>query len=172
MPFTPFHFGLGLGLGLPLRRHIHAPTFILANAIIDVEPFLVLILELRYPLHGYLHTFLLAIPMGFAFGYVMLLLEKLLRQFYKALLLEEANGLKMKSFIITGGLGTGLHVLLDAPLYPDIKPLYPIKLNPLYNPDLIFEIYALCTLVGSLGALYYIALLGITMYRKLKTHSI
>jgi len=51
MPFTPFHLGPALGLGLPLRRYVYVPTFILANVIVDVEPFLVLFLGLRYPLH-------------------------------------------------------------------------------------------------------------------------
>ncbi len=64
MPFTPFHFGPTLGFGLSLRGYLHAPTFIIANVIVDVEPFLVLFLGLRYPLHGYLHTFLLALVTG------------------------------------------------------------------------------------------------------------
>jgi len=40
-----------------------------------------------------------------------------------------------RSFIVAGALGTGLHVLLDAPLYDDIKPLYPIATNPFYTPS-------------------------------------
>lgn len=43
MPFTLYHLGPSLGLGLPLRKYVHAPTFILANVIVDVEPFLVLV---------------------------------------------------------------------------------------------------------------------------------
>jgi len=48
MPFTPFHLGPALTIGLPLRRFIHAPTFIVANVIVDVEPFLVMVLGLNY----------------------------------------------------------------------------------------------------------------------------
>jgi len=158
MPFTPFHLGPGLGLGLPLRKHLHAPTFILANVIVDVEPLLVFLFGLRYPLHGYLHTFLLALPMGLAFGCVMHLLERFLNPLYKMFLLEADDNLSLRPFIIAGVFGRGLHILLDAPLYDDIKPLYPIATNPFYNPSLTPEIYSLCVWMGALGITYYLIL--------------
>jgi len=90
----------------------------------------VFFLGLRYPLHGYLHTFLLAIPVSFALSYAMFLLEGSFQPLYKISLLEICNTLSLKSFVGAGGLGTGLHVLLDIPLYADITPLYPITTNP------------------------------------------
>ena len=88
MPFTPFHLGPALGFGLPLRRYIHLPTFIVANVVIDLEPFFVIVLGLmgKYPLHGYLHTFILTFPLGTALGYVMFLLEGFFQPIYKTLL--------------------------------------------------------------------------------------
>lgn len=59
MPFTPFHLGPAIFFGMLLRRNMHMPTFIVANVILDVEPLLVLILGLKYPLHGYFHTFII-----------------------------------------------------------------------------------------------------------------
>lgn len=100
MPFTPFHFGPGLGLGLPLRKYLHAPTFILANIIVDIEPFLVLSLGLRYPLHGGLHTFLLATPLGLIFGYIMFLLERFLHPLYKIFLPETSNSLSLNLLLL------------------------------------------------------------------------
>jgi hypothetical protein len=97
----------------------------LASVIVDVEPFLVLFLGLRYPLHGYLHTFILAISVGLVLGYTMFLLGKFLQPFYKVFLLEAGNSLSLRSFVVAGGLGTGLHVLLDTPLYNDITPFLP-----------------------------------------------
>jgi hypothetical protein len=167
MPFTPFHLGPGLGLGLPLRKYLHVPTFLLANVIVDVEPFLVLFLGLRYPLHGYLHIFLLAIPLGIVLGYVMFLLEKFLQPLYKILLLETTNSLNLKSFVVAGFLGTGLHVMLDTPLYSDIAPFYPITTNPFYNPAFTLEIYSLCVWMGAFGIIYYLGLLGLLIHRKL-----
>ena len=63
MPFTMFHLGPALAIGLPLRN-VHVPTFIVANVILDVEPLLVIFFGLNYPLHGYMHTLLLAFMVG------------------------------------------------------------------------------------------------------------
>jgi hypothetical protein len=167
MPFTPFHFGPGLALGLPLRKYIHAPTFILANVMVDVEPFLVLLFGLRYPLHGYLHTFLLAFLMGLVFGCVMFLLERIFQPVYKLFLLESTDNLNIKSFIVAGVSGAMLHVLLDSPLYTDIQPFFPLATNPLFNPDLFTEIYSICVWMGIFGVLYYVGLLVFLTYKKL-----
>ncbi|MEM3627184.1 MAG: hydrolase [Candidatus Bathyarchaeia archaeon] len=138
-----------------------------ANVIVDVEPFLVLFLGLRYPLHGYFHTFLLTTLIGSAFGYVMFLLERFPRPLYKVLLFEKDESLSLRSFVVAGFLGTTLHVLLDAPLYEDIMPFYPITVNPFYNPSPTAEIYRLCVWTGAFGILYYLGLLGLTIHRKL-----
>jgi hypothetical protein len=149
-----------------MREYFHAPTFLLASVIVDVEPLLVLFLGLSYPLHGYLHTFLLAIPVGLVLGYTMFLLEKFLQPLWKILLLETGNSLSLKSLIVAGGLGTGLHVLLDTPLYTDITPFYPITTNPFYNPSVTQEIYGICVWMGAFGIIYYLGLLGLSIYRK------
>jgi len=167
MPFTPFHLGPGLGVSLLLRRYIHVPTFLLASVIVDIEPFLVLFLGLRYPLHGFLHSFLLAVPAGLILGYVMFLLERFLQPFYRIFLLEADKNLSLKSFLLAGSLGTGLHILLDSPLYNDITPFYPITTNPLYNPSLTPEIYSFCVWMGTFGIICYIGLLIFSIRRKL-----
>ena len=158
MPFTPFHLGPALGLGLPLRKEIHVPTFIVANVIVDVEPFLVLVLGLRYPLHGYLHSFLLAFVVGLVLGYTMFLLERVFHPIYKILLLEPIDIVNLKSFVIAGVSGTMLHILFDSPLYGDIRPFFPLTINPLHNPNLSLVIYRFCMFMGIVGFLYYIAL--------------
>ena len=58
MPFTPYHLGPGLFVGLLFLSFIDFPTFLIASVIVDVEPFLVLTLNLNYPLHGFFHSFL------------------------------------------------------------------------------------------------------------------
>lgn len=166
MPFTPYHLGPALGLGLPLRKYMHLPTFILANVIVDVEPFLVFVYGLRYPLHGYLHTFFLAFFVGLAIGYTMFLLERLLHPIYKVFLLEPDDRLRLRSFMVAGVLGTMLHVLLDSPLYDDIHPFYPLTINPLYNPTLSAEVYGICVWMGIFGIIYYAGLLIFLAYKK------
>jgi membrane-bound metal-dependent hydrolase YbcI (DUF457 family) len=166
LPFTLFHLGPALGFGLPLRKYMHAPTFMLASVIVDVEPFLVLFYGLRYPLHGYLHTFFLSFFAGLAVGYLMFLLERFLHPIYKAFLLESDGKLNLKSFMLAGALGTTFHVLLDAPLYSDIRPFYPLTINPLYNPALSLEVYSFCVWIGILGIIFYGALLVFSAYKK------
>ncbi|MEM1589495.1 MAG: hydrolase [Candidatus Bathyarchaeia archaeon] len=168
MPFTPFHLGPGLGLGLALRKYLHAPTFILANVIVDIEPFLALLFGLNYPLHGHLHTFLLASFIGLSFSYVMYFLERFLHPIYKIFLLETSSSRSLKSFVVVGVLGCWLHVILDAPLYGDIKPLYPITANPFYNPELTPTIYSLCVCLGAFGMIYYLGLVGVAAYKTVK----
>ncbi len=166
MPLTPFHLGPALGLGLPLRRRLHLPSLILASVILDLEPLLVLFFGLRYPLHGYLHTFLFAVPAGLFLGYVMFLLEGHLKPLYKIFLLEVGGVSSLISFLFAGILGVGLHVLLDSPLYADIRPFYPMTANPLHNPYITSWIYILCVLMGAFGVVYYLALLGPSIHRE------
>lgn len=155
MPFTPFHLGPALCLGIPLRRFIHAPTFILANVALDVEPLLVMVLGLNYPLHGYFHTFLAAIGIGAILGLTMLFLERPLQPFYRTLLLETETPPKRLQFAAGGILGTVLHVMFDAPLYADIRPFYPLTANPLFGAVSSLEVYLLCFWMGILGAAFY-----------------
>ena len=167
MPFTPFHLGPALCLGLPFRKYIHTPTFILANVIVDVEPFLVLILGLypSYRLHGYAHTFVAAFVVGPALGYIMFLFERTFHPLYKTLLLQQERMRTLKPFIVAGISGIFLHVLLDSPLYSDIQPFFPSKATPLYNPDLSIEVYSLCVWLGILGIALYAGLSIFLIYR-------
>jgi len=49
MPFTAYHLGPGLFVGLLFLGFIDFPTFIVANVIVDGDPFLVLTLSMNYP---------------------------------------------------------------------------------------------------------------------------
>lgn len=170
MPFTPFHLGPGLGIGLPLRKYVHATTFIVANVILDVEPFLVLYLGLDYPLHGYLHSLLSALLVGLILGYSTFKLERFIQPFYRKILLEPNSSLSMKSFLAAGVLGTVFHVLLDSPLYADIRPFYPLSTNPFYSPSFSASlgIAVLCIWMGIFGIIYYSALMMLSAHRRSK----
>ncbi|RLE78897.1 MAG: hydrolase [Thermoprotei archaeon] len=145
MPFTPFHIGPALLVGIPLERKMHLPTFIVANVILDLEPFLVLACGLNYPLHGYAHTLLGAFLIGVALALAS-------RTFFQVLF---GGPRDFRSYVSAGVTGTFMHVLLDSPLYSDIKPFYPLQINPLYNPQLVSPIYKFCA---------YSFLTGLAMY--------
>jgi len=168
MPFTPLHLGPALAIGLPLRGYIHAPTFIVANVILDVEPLMVMFSGSSYPLHGYLHTLLLAAAVGLLLGFAMFKLERHTRPAFNALLLETGNTLSAKSFVLAGVSGAMLHVLLDAPLYADIRPFFPLAANPLLSPSVLGGIWvsALCVWMGIFGGVFYAAMVVVHAYKR------
>ncbi len=155
MPFTPFHLGPAPAIGLPLRRHIHVPTFIIAYIIVDLEPFITLVFDLNYPLHSYLHTIMGTFAIGLVLSYLMYVLEGIFSPLWRRLFLESEPCYNLRAFAVAGVSGAILHVLMDSLLYSDINPLYPIPINPLYNPGLTIIIYDACIFLGTLGLLYY-----------------
>jgi len=160
MSFTPLHLGPALTLGIPTRKWINLPTFLIANIIIDMEPFLVLTIGIRgYPLHGIFHTYLSAIIMGCILGYILYLLRKPLNPLWRIFRLENKPQNRIINYLLGGILGISLHILLDSPLYTDIKPFYPININPLYNPSLAASIYTLSIILGITGIISYILMI-------------
>ena len=153
MPFTPFHFGPAL-LFAALFGYLDFLTFMIANVIVDFEPFLVLSLglDLRYdyPLHGFFHTFIGGSLIGLALAEVM-------TRFYNHL----GKEVNIKKLRITALSGVWLHIVLDSFLYMDIKPFFPLSWNPFYGAFSTLEVYGFC--VGAF-------LLGVPLYllRKIK----
>lgn len=142
MPFTPFHLGPALLIAIILEKRIPLLTFIVANVILDIEPLLVIIYDMRYPLHGYAHTLIGATLIGLTFGYFSKILSK--------------KSTETKRYLIAGALGTNIHVVLDSPLYKDIKPLYPWKYNPIYYPHITSTIYNICLLAFILTLILFL----------------
>lgn len=154
MPFTPFHFGVHACVAFPLNKKLDIPVFILANVAIDIEPLLVITLNLFYPLHGYAHTFIGAILLGTLWGLIAFKCKYSLRRLMKFLKLPYETTLK--KCIISGVLGALLHVLFDAPLYAEIKPFYPLSINPFYGLISNSSMYKLCTLLFVPALIFYV----------------
>lgn len=160
MPFTPFHLGPGLLFGLLLLSYVDFPTFLLANVIVDIEPFLVLSLNLNYPLHGFLHSFLGGTIISFLFAIVM----NRIRHIFSPLMsyFKLAQTPSFKSILSASLSGVYLHIILDSFLYSDIRPFYPFHFNPLLRNGMSigFKIYGFCILsfIGA-GAIYAIRLI-------------
>ena len=156
MPFTPFHLGPALLLGLVLSNHIDLATFLVANILVDLEPLLVLSLRIDLPLHGLSHAFLggtaIAIPLALIMMRARGPLEPLIS------ILNLGQRWNRRSVLAAALSGVYLHILLDAPLYMDIRPFYPLSANPFYREGLSlgFQIYALCVVSGLVGVTLYI----------------
>ena len=155
MPFTPFHLGPGLLFGLLLLSYIDFPTFLVASVIVDIEPFLVLTLDLNYPLHGFLHSFLGGTLLAFIIAAAMSKVRSALSPLMSFLKLEKK--LSFKSILSASLFSVYLHILLDSPLYSDIRPFFPFDFNPLLSLSMFigFDIYRLCTLSFIGGGIVY-----------------
>jgi membrane-bound metal-dependent hydrolase YbcI (DUF457 family) len=155
MPFTPYHLGPGLLFGLLLFGYVDLPTFLVASVVIDIEPFSALSLSLNYPVHGYLHTFLGGTIVAFLLALAMSRIRGTVSPLMSFLKLEQKTS--FKSIVLASVLGIYFHILLDSPLYSDIRPFYPIEFNPLlgHGMSVGFEIYAFCVLSFLGGAIVY-----------------
>jgi hypothetical protein len=145
MPFTPFHFGAHLCVAMPFRRKLDIPAFLLANIIVDIEPLIVMIFNLKYPLHGYAHTFAAGIILSPTLGMVVYLLRKPLNNMMGILRMSYIPS--VRGSIISAFLGHCLHILFDAPIYHDIRPCYPLNSNPLYGVISTMNMYLICSVL-------------------------
>jgi len=165
MPFTPYHLGPGLFVGLLFLGFIDFPTFLVASVIVDVEPFLVLVFNLDYPLHGLFHSFLggtlVALPLAMVMHQIREKLSPLL-SFFK---LEQK--VSFKSILVAALSGIYIHILLDSRIYTDIQPFYPSTYNPLLTTGIFagLDSYIYCIWSFYGAAIIYIIRL-ILIWRK------
>ena len=131
MPFTPFHFGPNACIALAANKYIDIIAFIFASVMIDIEPLLVIIFNLNYPLHGLAHSFLGATLIGLLWGFIVFRYRNVSAHFMKKIKFPYVTNLGKA--ILSGILGGWFHVLLDAPIYADIRPFYPVSRNPFYG---------------------------------------
>ncbi len=131
MPLTPFHLGPALLIGLILLRYLDFPTFLIANIIVDIEPILVLFFRLDYPLHGFFHSFLGGSIAAFLLAVVMSKIRKPISPLISFFKIEQE--ISFKKILAASLIGVFLHILLDSPIYTDIRPLFPLEINPFYR---------------------------------------
>lgn len=154
MPFTPFHFGAHACVALPLSKRINFLTFVLANIIIDIEPLLVMLFNLDYPLHGYAHTFIGAALIGALWGLAAHKSKGALKKFSQ--LLKLPSDFTKRQYVFSGVSGTLLHVVFDAPIYSDIRPFFPLKINPLFGLISAPSMYKICAFLFLPAVILYI----------------
>jgi membrane-bound metal-dependent hydrolase YbcI (DUF457 family) len=142
MPLTPYHFGPHACVALPLGRRLDLPVFIAANVMVDVEPLLVMTFRLKYPLHGYAHTFLVGALVGVALATMAFPLRGIIGKAMRLVRLPyEPTYLKMA---LSGVLGVWLHVVFDSFLYRDIRPFFPSSANPFLGLIKWGALYRIC----------------------------
>ncbi|MHA1975058.1 MAG: DUF4184 family protein [Candidatus Hodarchaeales archaeon] len=144
MPFTPFHIGIALILFAVFP--FMDPTALLIGSIApDIEGFLAIFIfpDLDLPLHGPLHSFLGAVTLGLIIAPISHIINY---YFVKRLNLENKYQLSRKFTFISSQTGTFSHILLDAPLYPEMNLFYPLKGNVLFQIVPYSFPYLICAL--------------------------
>ena len=153
MPLTPFHLGPALFFGLLFFGFIDLPAFLVANVIVDFEPFLVLLLGIDYPLHGFFHTFLGGSIVAAILSLIMVGWgDKLqgIMGFFRLRQKSSPRNIWAASF-----LGVYLHIILDSVLYTDIKPFFPFEINFFYINSMFVNVYGFCVILSILGVVLY-----------------
>lgn len=162
MPFTPFHFGPAACISLPLKRWLDTPAFLLVNVAIDIEPLLVMVFSLNYPVHGYAHTLIGATIIGLLCGWLLYARRSYITRIMNALRLDYQPTLKQA--LMSGVLGGWFHIYLDSQLYPEIKPFFPLTYNPFLGVIDDMRMYNFC-------AICFIPALAIYLYRARQFNS-
>ena len=162
MPFTPYHFGAHACTSLPFCKRLDVFTFLLANVVIDIEPLLVMILGLDYPLHGYFHTFLGGGFVGFIWALTVFVFRNRVARIMKVAHIPYNPQLKI--VIISGIFGAWLHVLFDSPLYYDMRPFFPVNSNPFLGMVSAQDMYTMCTYLFIPAILIYLVV--VFSYKK------
>jgi len=154
MPFTLYHLGPAILVGLILFPLLDLPTFVVANIIIDLEPLLVLLLGLRFPLHGPLHSLTLGALAAAGLTLVMPGLSNLVKPFLRSLRLHHTS--RFNRVLASSLLGVWLHIVLDALIYPEVRLLYPIRGNQLLGLASPGAVYVFCSAALPLALLVHL----------------
>ncbi|PKP52050.1 MAG: hydrolase [Candidatus Altiarchaeales archaeon HGW-Altiarchaeales-3] len=154
MPFTPFHLGAGLLIGMIFFRRINIPAILLASVIVDFRAIYCLFIG-HCPMHGFFHTFAGASILGLWVIALIYFSRAWLFKISKLFKIEQNYSLHS---IVCGALiGVWVHILLDAFLYPEIHPFWPVEgntrlLGVMSSP----MVYGLCTAGFLIGGLLYV----------------
>jgi len=151
MPFTPFHLGPALLLGVLLFYWVDLPTLLAASVLVDVRAVAVVYGPLSGPTHGILTTFVGGTFLALLLGGFVLALPQAVQQFPSRFRL--ARTAQPAPVFLGALLGVASHVVLDAMLYADVQPFWPLVTNPfLLEPSVaVGAVYGGCVVAGAVG---------------------
>ncbi|NVM18364.1 MAG: hypothetical protein HWN80_11660 [Candidatus Lokiarchaeota archaeon] len=166
MPFTPFHLGPALVIGIIFIYYLDFPTLLVASVILDIEPFLVLLLDLNYPLHGFFHSFLGGTFIILPLSYIMFKIRPYLNPITDFFKLEQNSS--FLNILAASIIGIYLHISLDSPLYFDIQPFFPLNFNPFLDTSELsgITIYLFCAYCFLAALILYFVRLAIKFKNK------
>jgi membrane-bound metal-dependent hydrolase YbcI (DUF457 family) len=154
MPFTPFHLGPSSWIGLILFKVFDFPALLIASIVVDIEPFCVFVFNAPWPLHGFLHTFLGGSIVAIFTAILLHFSRKSVKKVMAVFKLVQYSS--FKKVLWTSFFGVYFHLLLDAFLYRDMKPFYPLEGNPLLGLFSSQHIYFFCSISFLIGLVFYL----------------
>jgi membrane-bound metal-dependent hydrolase YbcI (DUF457 family) len=143
VPFTPFHFGPSLLIGLIFFPLIYLSAILLGSMIVDLEPLSFLLLGLPV-LHLFFHTFLGATISALILAFFVYLLRGFLGEIMTAFQLPQVTS--PLNITVATLLGVYSHILLDAFLYSEMQPFWPLLGNPFLGLVSSSTVYLFCIL--------------------------
>lgn len=160
MPVTPLHWGPSLLLGLLALRYIDFPALMAASVAPDIRTALVFFGMIGGPLHGIFTTY----TGGTVVALVTAALIIPVRSDPRVMELMDLLGLDQEvsnAKIVAGSLvGVYSHVTLDAILYADVRPFYPLAFNPLLDMVSVSGVYLFTMVCFLTGFMVYIWMLS------------
>lgn len=166
MPFTPFHFGPSLAITFWdfKKKRIDLTSALIGAVIIDVRAIIIFFTGGGNFHDGPFHTFLGAIVLGILVGGLVHLFKNPINKALEIIDWNQDTNLLQK--ILSATAMSVLHILLDSPLYTDIRPFWPFSLvNPFYGLFSSSIAQTICIIGFSIGILEFI-LYWIYQYRK------
>jgi len=154
---TPFHLGPASAFGLLFNRFMNLTAFVIASVIVDIEPLVVLLFNLDYPLHGFFHSFLGGGVVAVAISLAIMAQSHKVRKLTGFFRIRQ--NFSKKAIWAASFSGVYLHILFDAPLYADIKPFCPSDFNPLYGIVSKGTMYDACGVLLLIGIFLFLFML-------------
>ena len=154
MPFTPYHMGPGVAIKAVLQSYFSLMIFAWTQIVMDIQPLIVMLTGEGH-LHGFTHTYIGALLIGF-FAAIS---GKYLSEFAFKVLPSFFTGCKKVSWriaVLSALLGSFSHVLLDSILHGDMRPYYPLSpSNHLYRVFSPLTLHKICFYSGCVGIIAY-----------------
>ncbi|QEE15813.1 metal-dependent hydrolase [Promethearchaeum syntrophicum] len=168
MPFSPFHFGHALPFCFLdyKNKRIDIISCLIGSIIVDIHAIIIFFFNLNQPLHGPVHSFLIATILGVITGIFVHITQNFWNKITRIFKWEQKTSLISKIFWAI--LMSYLHIFLDAFLYPEMNFWWPfLNGNPFYGILSSPTVYSICTIGIFLGIFEYLIYL-IYYFKKIE----
>ena len=159
MPFTPFHFGVALPLCLwdYRKKRVDLVSALLGTIIVDMRLIFIYLFGSGPLLHTWMHTLLMGTILGVSVGVGVHFTARIWQPLLKLIRWEQKTPLWSK--ILVAVLMVYSHLFLDAMLYPEMNPFWPILGNPFFSWLSSPTVYRLCLYGFFLGGIEFLGFL-------------